>query len=342
MKRHVFFLVAVLLAWGVAVAQDLDTVTFVDQIDSGQRGGNGDEGPAGLFNGDWSHVLLTDGTAGLSGADVNYMNVFAAEASQGAGEIESPVIDVTSTTNTNPDRAWTIPAIPANTQTGATSPNNAVLVGDDGGYNALAFGEWDDRHYQVTVDVYLPDHTASLNNAGNEFVRLGLAVRVQHDPADATNEEVTIDGAGWITRPTGCYCLLYDSSEGVVYPVKILAQLTGTDPWDDIRDLSLTNAGNANPQVAEFLGAGWPAAEGWHTWSIRASGSTITFTSDSNTLEVEDFTYFAGRAAVMYRTNSGAVGTQTYDHGGKFDQIRSEPAPPPAPLEAGGQWILYN
>jgi hypothetical protein len=334
--------ICTLFAVAIAVAsfgQDLDTASFVDQIDSGQRGGNSDDGPTGTFDGDWSFELLTDGTAGLSGADVNYLNVFAAEASQGAGEIESPVVDVTSSSNINPDRAWTIPAIAANSRPGATSPSNAVLVGDDGGYNALAFGEWDDRHYDVKVDVFLPNHVGSLDNANNEFVRLGLAVRCQQDPTDNTNEEVTIDGAAWITRPQGCYCLLYDSSEGVVYPVKILQQLPDATTWDDIRDLSLTNADNADPQVAEFLGSGWSVTEGWHTFGIRASLSEITFSVDENTpLVVNDSTYPAGKVAVMYRTNSSTVGTQTYDHGGRFDQIRSEPAPP---LEALGIWQMY-
>ncbi len=326
---------------GICFAQDLDSETFVDQIDSGtpnQRGGNSDDGPEGLLNGDWSFALLTDGTAGLSGADVNYINVFAAEASQGAGEIESPVIDVTSSGNSNPDRAWAIPAIPSNSRPGATSPNYAVLVGDDGGYNCLGFGEWDDGNYEFLVDVYLPRHTA-LNNVNNEFVRLGMAVRIQQDPTDETNQELTIDGAGWITRPYGCYCLLYDSSEGSVYPTKIIGQQPSPEPWDDIRDLSLTNAGTASPQVADFLASPVPVSEGWHTLGIKASGSSLTFTVDSTEISVTDTAYQRGKAGVLYRTSDPGASNSTYDHGGKFDNFRLTPSPP---THVRTSWELYR
>jgi hypothetical protein len=331
----------------ICFAQDLDTVTIVDQIDmSTQRGGNCDEGGAGTFDGDWCFETLTDGTAGLSGADVDYINVFAAEASQGAGEIESPVIDVTSAANQNPDRAWAIPAIAANSRPGATSPNYAVLVGDDGGYNALGFGEWDDEHYKVTVDVFIPDHTGSLNNAGDEFVRLGLAARVQQadQVADAGNEELTIEGAAWVIRPRGCYCLLVDSSELTVYPIKILQQPLSPDPaWDDIRDVSLTNVGSEVPPVAEFLGTGWAVTgDAWHTLSIQCKGTEITFAVDGSEETVVDFAYSAGKVAMMYRTSPTGTGDSTYDHGGKFDQIRSEPTPPPPPLAADNSWQMYE
>ena len=316
-------------------SQDLDTVTFVDQIDSGQRGGNSDDGPAGIYNGDWSFQLLTNGTAGLSGADVNYMNVFAGSYSQ-PSETESPVYNVTLASNTNPDRAWTIPAYLANTRPGATSPNNAVLVGDDGGYNALGFGEWDDQNYDVKVDAFLRRDTG-LNASNNEFVRWALAARIQQD-YDITNQELSVEGAAWICWPTGCYALLYDSSEGNVYPCILYRQVesgTGTD--DDIRDLSLINKGSTVVPVVDFLGSAVPVSQGWHTLGIRCSGSSITFTVDESTVEVTDSTFSAGRAAVMYRTNSATVNVQAYDHGGYFDNIRSEPAPP----ASAHSWELY-
>ena len=346
MQKVLFVGLIVFLMAGFGFAQDMDTEAFVDQIDSGgnnQRGGNLDDGGAG--SGNWCFEVLTDGTAGLSGADVNYINVFAAEASQGAGEIESPVIDVTSSSNQNPDRALVIPAIAGNTRPGATSPNYAVLVGDDGGYNALGFGEWDDKNYEVKVDVFLPDHTGTLNNAGNETVRLGMGVRIQQYDVDPTIEELTLDGAGNLIRPQGCYCLLYDTSEGNVYPMKIIGQDPSPALWDDIRDLSLTNAGSASPQVAEFLGSGIAVSEGWHTLGIRASGENLTFTVDSTTVDVVDGTYSSGKAAVMYRTVSSTAGGSTYDHGGKFDNIRVDPAPTPAPpplLSVGSPWGLYE
>jgi hypothetical protein len=333
-------------------AQDLDTVSFVDQIDAGGnnwRGGNDDEGPAGFENGDWDFDLLTNGTAGLSGADVNYVNIFAAGYSQGPDEIESPVYDITSAANLNPDRAWLIPAVAGNTRPGATSPNFAVLIGDDGGYNCLGFGEWDDSNYEVKVDVFLPNHTATLNNSLNQFVRLGMGVRIQRDAGDPTNEELALEGAAWNARPSGCYCLLYDSSEGKVYPTKILVQPVYPDPaWDDIRDKSLTNAGTTSPQVAQFLGTAVTVAEGWHTLGIRASGSNLKFIVDDDTLDVTDSTYTVGKAGLLYRTYSTVVNTVTYDHGGRFDNIRSDPAPTPTPTPtpfvsgAGSQWGLYE
>jgi len=334
MKKSILLSFIFILLISLCYSQDLDTVTFVDQIDSGQRGGNLDDGPAGQGNGDWCFQLLTNGTAGLSGADVNYMNVFAAEYSQGAGEIESPVYNVTLSSNMNPDRAWTISAYPANTRPGATSPNFAVLVGDDGGYNALGFGEWNDANYEVNVDVYLRRDTG-LNASANELVRWGLGVRIQEN-YDITNQELTIDGAAWVVRPTGCYALLYDSSEGNVYPCILYRQLqVGT--WDDIRDLSLINKGSTVVPVVDFLGSAVPVSQGWHTLGIRCSGSSITFTVDESTVEVTDSTFSAGRAAVMYRTNSATVNVQAYDHGGYFDNIRSEPAPP----ASAHSWELY-
>lgn len=344
MRSIICVLMSLVLAAAVCMAQDLDTVSFVDQFDSGQRGGNGDEGRAGTGNGDWSHQLLTAGTAGLSGADVNYMNTFAAEYSQGPGEIESPVYDVTSASNINPDRAWTIPAYPANTRPGATSPNYAVLVGDDGGYNTLSFGEWDDRNYDVKVDVYLRADTA-LNGANNEFVRYGLAARIQQgtDPDGIIDpwEEITVEGPGWIIRQRGCYALLYDSSEGNVYACKVFQQLLSPNPWDDIRDLSLINKDNATVPVLEFLGSPVAVSEGWHTLGIRCSGQSLTFTVDATSFEVNDWLWSTGPACLFYRTNSTIVNTQTYDHGGYFDQLRSDPAPVPPPA-AAHSWQLYK
>jgi hypothetical protein len=335
----------------VGNAQDLDTQAFTDQIDSGSpayRGGSTDDGGASCGNGDWSFSLLTAGTGGLTGANVNYMNNFAGSCSQ-TGETESPVYDVTSASNVNPDRLWTIPAYPANTRPGATSPNYAVLVGDDGGWNGLSFGEWDDTNYEVKVDVYLRRDTG-LIASNNEFVRWGLGVRVQHDAVDATNEEAPVEGAGNLVRPTGCYALLYDSSEGNVYPTKVLQQLTGlSDPWDDIRDRSLINAATATVPVVEFLGSPIAVTQGWHTLGIRCTGSSITFKVDDTSVNVTDSTYTAGRVTLLYRTYSTAANVQAYDHGGYFDNIRSQPAPPPTPTPTaagfaavGAEWTIYE
>jgi len=335
MKKSILLSFIFILLISLCYSQDLDTVSFVDQIDSGQRGGNSDDGPAGSYNGDWSFQLLTNGTAGLSGADVNYMNTFSGQYSQGAGEIESPVYDVTLSSNTNPDRAWTITAYPANNRSGATSANNAVLIGDDGGHNDLGFGEWDDQNYDFKVDVYLRRDTG-LNAAANEFVRYGIGARIQQD-YDVTNPEIAIEGAGFICRPTGCYALLYDSSEGNVYPCIVYRQVeTGT--WADLRALSLINKGNAAVPVLDFLGSAILVSQGWHTLGIRCTGSSITFTVDESTVEVTDTTYLAGKAGVIYRTSSGSgINNSTYDHGSYFDYIRCEPAPP----ASAHSWELY-
>ena len=94
--------------------------------------------------------------------------------------------------------------------------------------------------------------------------------------------------------------------------------------------------------MAEFLGSGIAVSEGWHTLGIRASGADITFTVDSTTVDVVDYTYNAGKAAVMYRTYPSGINNSTYDVGGKFDYIRSDPAPTPVPLSAGSPWGLYE
>ena len=290
----------------LSYAQDMDTVSFVDQFDSGERGCNDDQSPSdGAY---FCGSITTNGTGGLSGADVYYVNTFAGSLSV-SGEQESPVMDVTSVSNIVPDRAWAMPAIAGNTRLGATSPNFACIVGDDGGFNSLGFGEWDDQNYAMLVDVFLPFH-GSLNNAGNEFVRFGIAVRVQKDKvvAQAHSEEIAIEGPGMISRQYGCYALLYDSSEGKVYPTKILPQPTPAAAYDDLRDMSLTNAGTTSPQVLEFLGSGITVTEGWHTLGIRASGSELRFTVDDTNVDVTDSEYTAGRGALFYRTSSTGTG----------------------------------
>jgi hypothetical protein len=324
----------------------MDTESFVDQFDSGERGCNDDQSPSdgATFCGS----VTTAGTEGLSGANVTYVNTFAGRASKPGTETESPVLDITAV-NTSPDNTWTIPAITANTRSGATSPNYACVVGDDGGFNSLGFGEWDDQHYQMLVDVYLPFH-GSLNNANNEFVRFGIAVRVQKDlnPANPHSEESPVEGPGNISRQYGCYALLYDSSEGKVYPTKILPQPTPTATFDDIRDKSLTNAGTTSPQVLEFLGSGITVTEGWHTLGIRASGSDLKFTVDETNVDVTDSDYSSGKAALFYRTSPTGTYNATYDHAGRFDNLRVDPAPTPTPiptptpLAVDSSWSLYE
>ena len=100
--------------------------------------------------------------------------------------------------------------------------------------------------------------------------------------------------------------------------------------------MSLSNAGDANPQVAEFFGTPITVSEGWHTFGIKASGSEITFSVDSTSLQVKDSTFSSGRAALHYRTSWLDGDNSSHDHGGKFDNLRVEPAPPPIVC-----WALY-
>ena len=344
-KLFLVSLISLLMVF-LCFAQDMDTESFVDQFDSGERGCNDDQSPTDSAN--FCGSITTAGAEGLSGANVNYVNTFAGSASQ-PSEKESPVMDVTSSSNIVPDRTWAMPAIAGNTRPGATSPNFACIMGDDGGFNSLGFGEWDDQNYAMLVDVFLPFH-GSLNNAGNEFVRFGIAVRVQKDlyPAQAHSEEVAVEGPGNISRQYGCYALLYDSSEGKVYPTKILPQPTPVATYDDIRDKSLTNAGTTSPQVLEFLGSAITVTEGWHTLGIRASGSDLRFTVDDTNVDVTDSDYTSGKAGLFYRTSSTGTGNLTYDHAGKFDNLRSDPAPTPTPvptptpLAVDSSWSLYE
>jgi len=89
-------------------------------------------------------------------------------------------------------------------------------------------------------------------------------------------------------------------------------------------------------------------SEGWHTLGIKASGSNLTFTVDETTVNVVDSTYTQGKAALMYRTSPTGTANSTYDHGAKFDNLRSDPAPTPTPtptpipLSANSSWGLYE
>ena len=94
--------------------------------------------------------------------------------------------------------------------------------------------------------------------------------------------------------------------------------------------------------VAELLGSGVAVSEGWHTLGIKASGAKLTFTVDASTVEVTDSTYTSGKAALMYRTSSSGTSNSTYDLGGKFDNLRVDPAPPPPVLGVDSQWSLYE
>src|SRR5690606_32849332 len=90
----------------------------------------------------------------------------------------------------------------ANDQAGATGGNTAILIGDDGGYNALFFGESRNRNYYVEVDMFMP--VATVAAAGNEYG--GLVARAARDT-----------GPDQPTRRDFSYSPFYDGSYGIIY-----------------------------------------------------------------------------------------------------------------------------
>jgi hypothetical protein len=327
--RGKFLIIVFLLAVGSVSAQVLSSESIADQFDSGSRGGNVLDYGTACFAGDGqpdiSDATIAN-TAGASGT-ITYRNTFAGQCSK-SGEVESPVLDVT-VTKTSPDQSFSLPALPANTRPGATSPNQALYIGDDGGYNAIAFGALSSTNYFVEVDMHCPDYSTVPGAGGSNFTRMGLSVRNNY------TTEPSVDGPGWFWHTTGSYALLYESSVKKFFAVKFLPQSSG----NDTRSTSLDGA-NPHPTVVKYGELVLPSGSGWYTLRIEAVGASVKFFVNGNQIaSTVDGSYPAGAAVLHYRANGSFDGNAATDTQGVFDNLKAGPLAVPATAR---DWVLYE
>jgi hypothetical protein len=234
-------------------------------------------------------------------------------------EVESPVLGVT-TANLSPDRAFSLAAIAANSRSGATSPASAIYVGDDGGYNALSFGDASSDNYFASVDMFCPNY-ASVAGAGASFTRMGIAIRANY------NVVPSIDGPSIVTYPQGNYALVYESSATTVFAVKFGVMTTGAEA----RAVSL----NVNTTTFQVFAKKAITDNGWHTLKIGASGSTLKFLVDGIELAtVSDSAYPRGEAVLYYRAYSTFDGVAATDTQGVFDNMIAGPFSIPTGIDS--------
>jgi len=316
MKKPIGILICIFSLLAVfAFAQDLNTVTVSDQFDSGSRGNATGSGTSGAANPDGSEYLDITNTDGVTGT-IRYINSWAGATT---GETESPVIDVT-VANDNPDRVLSgaIPAIAANSRPGATSGQYAVLIGDDGGFNALFLGESDDANYYIAVDVYCEDRSSETSD---KYEMVSLCARAGRDNDPDINEYT------FNMERAGSYSVSYDAVLNSVHAVK---WTTGNSPGDI--------AARAAGIWTEF-GSVSSLTQGWHTFRIECVGSYIKFYLDGTKIaDVTDYEFTNGRPGIVYR-EGGFDGNQ--EHQGRFDNLRAGPQEVPPQL-AVGIWTIYE
>lgn len=311
MKRLSLLLLMASLAGG-AFAQDLDTVSFTDHLDQGSRGN--DLGHQNWTGGNWGSSN-PDGSEfeDYSGPDldisittsVRYINSWATD-----GTPESPVQNVSSMTN--PDRSLPLPSIspnPHHTPGGDT----AVVIGDDGGFNALFFGDTDDADYYVEVDMFCP-----VLNVGAGFEVAGVVARAARDNDPDLNE--------YTFNPdrAGSYSIFYDYQ---LQEVKAVKWTTGNTSSDIVvRDpATYTQFGQTVTGVTD----------GWHTLRISCEGDEITFSFDGNVIaSVTDTEFAVGRPGLYYRE---ADVPSAEERQGVFDNLRAGPAA----TSSVSDWKLY-
>lgn len=305
MKRLLSLVVAGSLC-AVVGAQDLDTVGFVDQLNSGSRGNNS-AAAGGASNKDGSEYLDYTGTD-LSGtaAYVRYINTWA------TGQVESPIVDIT-TAQQNPDYSTVtnmsnLP-IPANTRrpVGEAGGNTAMLVGDDGGYNSIFFGESDDANYFVEVDMYCKVFTPSTPVS---YEVSGVAARA------ARNNDPGIQDASFNVDRAGSYALVYDVHRKTISARKWTTGNTVANIYNRVAST-----------FTEYGTLAVPTSD-WYTLKIVANGSTITyFVNGVQIAQATDTTFANGRPGLYYREGSGTTAVDpTKELQGIFDRLRSGPA----------------
>ncbi len=304
MKRLLSCVLGASLAVAVS-AQDLETVSFVDQLDSGSRGNNSSannsfSNPDGSEFEDYTGPDLS-GTASY----IRYINTWV------NGEVESPVRDIT-TTQFNPDRPSTnmdrLPIMPNNRRpVGSASANTAMIVGDDGGYNAIFFGESDDADYFAEVDMYCAVFTPSTPTV---YEVSGLAVRAGRD-----SDPQRIDSTFNVDR-AGSYALVYDVHRAIISARK----------WTNGN--TVANIFNRVASTYTEYGTLSVPTSAWYTLKIVADGDQITFfVNGTQIATTTDTTYANGRPGLYYREGgTGAGQASELELQGIFDHLRAGPS----------------
>ena len=302
MKKFAMILVLFIFCCACVFAQDLDTTTVRDQYDSGKRGNESGSLNYGAPNMDGSEYLDITNTDGVTGT-IRYINGFAGVSTGDPTYGESPVENFT-VAHTNPDRALVdqIPAIPANTRPGATSANKGLLLGDDGGWNGIFFGESDDCNYYIEVDAYCYD-ISSLGTGVYENIMISARAARDNDP-NMTDYSYNLDRAG-------SYCLMYDSALKKVQALK----------WGYGHDY--TSISNRDPANYTEYATVESVTQGWHTFRIECYQFFIRYYFDGTKIaDIVDGDYTNGRPGFGYREYNIPDSDERQGH---FDNLKAGP-----------------
>ncbi|HOE62207.1 MAG TPA: hypothetical protein PKW18_01790 [Candidatus Sumerlaeota bacterium] len=304
MKKMFLFITLIALLCSMGFAQDLDTTEISDQFTIGKRGNESGTRTSGGAEIDGSEYLDQPPIAGEVVGTIRYINSWAGASGGGDATYgESGIFDCT-VAHPIPDRdiASGNPAIPANTRPGATSPDKCILIGDDGGFNCLFFGESDDADYYIEVDGYCYDRSGG-GAANYENIAVFARAGRDNDP-NITEYTYNYDRAG-------SYCLMYDSYEKKAKAVK---WTTGN------------SSGNIAGRVASTftLFGEVDATEGWHTFRVECKGSNIKFSFDGVIVaDVTDTEFINGRPGFGYREANWPSAEERQGH---FDNLKAGPA----------------
>ena len=341
-KSHfgMFLALAVAAIPAFSFAQNLNTTAVTDQFTTGARGNSGtydvDGSGAGAPVADTYPTAFAGTMYTLyDGADATgnpkYINTYANNAST-AGDTangETPVSDITGIkhpdNNTVLSTLATAPVtVTANTRPGATSASKVVVVSDDGGQNALLFGDSASSSYFAQVDVFFANRSA-VPATGYEATY--LAIRACRDAATAP-----VGGAFTFDREAS-YLLVYDHITRTVRAAKALASTVAASST-----VVSTNSATNGTQFDTIYATTAVQTAGWHTFRIEADGAIVNFYLDGTQLAtVTDPTPIAnGRVALGLRERA-----VTDEFPAIFDNLSAGPYSAPAPTAADSEWSMY-
>ncbi|MBX7246099.1 MAG: hypothetical protein K1X53_11425 [Candidatus Sumerlaeaceae bacterium] len=306
----------------VGFAQNIDGTTVTDQFNvtglAASRGNAAGTGGAfGASKRDGTESAIYGGVDSVGG--LNYINTYAGASSGDAANGETPVYDIT-TTSSQADRALLdVPGHAANTRPGATGPNTAVSISDDGGQNSLFFGQTTSKNYYISADVYCFDNSV-VTTSGFECAYVAARAARDNDPGE-------LSGAYSIDR-AGSYVIMWDYQLKVAKAMKITSGTTTANIQNHLWDSTVG--------TTYFSSA--ITANAWHTFRIDCTNSNIKFSIDGSVVaNVSDSTWTEGRPGLGYREASVASAAELTAH---FDNLIAGPTTI-APA-AANDWALYQ